>query len=128
MVNYEFDYQYGSKSETEVKPILEKIFGELQTGDRYSKYDFSNERYSIELKTRKNKYDTYPTTMITKNKIVDDSKKLILAFKFTDGLYYIEYDKQLFDKFNTRMFSRAYQKWDEKPHIYIPIEYLTRIE
>ena len=53
---------------------------------------------------------------------------VILLFKFTDKLTYIEYDKTLFDTFEVKQFSRAQKQWDEKAHIYIPIEHLTIIE
>lgn len=128
MVNYETDYLYGLRSETEIKAVLEKHFGRLNTSDRYCPYDFYNDTYIIELKTRKCAYDTYPTTMITSNKLcMAPNKKLILCFKFTDGIYYIEYNESLFSNFERKMFSRAKLKWDEKPHAYIPIQYLTPI-
>jgi len=128
MVNYEKDYCWGAESEIDVKPLLEKQFGPLQSGDRYSKFDFFNDRFNIELKTRKVAKDMYHTTMIQSNKFVcDNTRELVLAFKFTDGLYYIKYDRNLFNRFETRLFSRAKLAFDMKPHCYIPTVYLTQI-
>ena len=95
--------------------------------NQYDKYDFEDESYNYELKTRKNSMLKYPDTMITLNKL-NDEKGLILLFSFTDKLTYIEYDKELFKTFRTNNFSRAKQEWDEKVHIYIPVEHLKIIE
>jgi hypothetical protein len=129
MVNYERDYWYGQASEQAVKAQLERVFGPLQSGDRYSKFDFWNDVYNIELKTRKCTVDNYPTTMIQCNKFVYAvDRVLVLAFKYTDGLYFIQYDKALFDTFQMRLFSRAGFEWDKKPHSYIPVKLLIRID
>lgn len=129
MVNYERDYEWGAESEKEAKKLLEETFGMLTSGDRYSKFDFWNNKYNIELKTRKVYKDFYPTTMIQSNKFLYAiDRDLILAFKFTDGIYYIKYEKALFDTFETRLFSRAKLDWDKKPHTYIPVKYLTKLQ
>jgi hypothetical protein len=67
--------------------------------------------------------------MITRNKITDTTKEqLILLFNFTDGLYFIQYDEELFSKFTVTNFSRADIQEDEKAHVYIPIEHLELIK
>jgi len=54
----------------------------------------------------------------------------IFLFYFTDGLYYIEYNKELFDTFEIKDFVRnpRYGKIDKpKKYIYIPIINLNKI-
>jgi hypothetical protein len=66
--------------------------------------------------------------MITRNKTTKPtSKQIVLLFNFTDGLYYIEYNQEQFSKYETKMFSRAKQEWDEKEHVYIPIADLKKV-
>jgi hypothetical protein len=67
--------------------------------------------------------------MITCNKLIPfEGKGLILLFSYTDGLYFVEYDDNIFQSFEKKQFSRAGLDWDEKEHIYIPIDYLKLIK
>lgn len=128
MVHYQNDYEFGKKEENSVLPIISNFFNReiKQTEKQYDPYDFYDDNYIYEMKSRKNTYSRYPTTIITTNKFNKD-KKQILLFNFTDGLYYIEYDTEKFSKYEKQMFSRAGFKWDEKEHIYIPIADLQLI-
>lgn len=128
MVHWTNSYKYGIEQQKIVLPIIKQFFNRniIEHTSQYAKYDFSDDQYDYELKSRTNTLNRYPTTMITLNKLQD--KPLILLFKFTDRLAYIEYDKTLFDTFEVKQFSRAQQKWDEKSHVYIPIEYLKVID
>lgn len=130
MVHWNEDYKFGFQNQKIVFPKLKTFFNrEIKENlNQYDKYDFEDDIYNYELKSRKNHMKKYPDTMITLNKLNDEKKKLILLFSFTDKLTYIEYDKELFKTFKTNNFSRANEKWDEKVHIYIPIEYLNIIE
>lgn len=129
MVHWTNSFKYGIEQQKIVLPIIQNYFNRniIEHIEQYSKYDFSDEIYNYELKSRTNNLNKYPTTMITLNKI-DKSKPLILLFKFTDKLTYIEYDETLFNTFEVKQFSRAKKEWDEKNHIYIPIKYLKVIE
>jgi hypothetical protein len=49
----------------------------------------------------------------------------ILLFKYTDGLYYIEYNKEQFDKYELKKFTKYTEL---KDYIYIPIKDLIKIE
>jgi len=136
MVNYEKDYIWGEAQQKKIIPYLKKAFGDdlILTLDRWSKYDACNHNINMEIKSRKNSYSAYPTTLLTMNKISDLSKKNIFIFNFVydmnknlSEIYAIEYDKKQFDTYEKRMFSRANQSWDEKEYVYIPIEDLTFI-
>ena len=130
MVHWNEDYKFGFQNQKIVFPKVQSFFKRhiKENLNQYDKYDFEDDLYNYELKTRKNTMRKYPDTMITLNKLNDETKKLILLFSFTDKLTYIEYDKELFKTFRTNNFSRANEQWDEKVHIYIPIEHLNIIE
>lgn len=127
-VFYPADYTFGTEQENLVLPKLREFFGReiKKSQNQYDKSDFFDDEYYYEMKSRTNAYSKYPTTMITEDKIRED-KKLILLFNFTDGLYYIEYDKEKFDGYERRMFSRAGFKWNEKSHLYIDINDLRPV-
>ena len=63
------------------------------------------------------------------HKIKEGNKRLVFVFHFTDGLYYIEYSKVIFDTFETKKLQVYRSGINEKPtpHYYIPIQYLTKI-
>lgn len=121
-------YIFGKKHETIVLPIISKHFQKeiKQYKEQYSKFDFFDDEYDYELKSRTNKYKAYPTTMITANKVSGNKKKIFL-FYFTDGLYFIEYNKEIFDNYEIKMVSRSGLE-APKPHFLIPIEELIEIK
>lgn len=129
MVHWTNSFKYGIEQQKIVLPKIQNYFNRniIEHTEQYSKYDYSDEKYNYELKSRTNNLTRFESTMITLNKI-DKSKPLILLFKFTDKLTYIEYDEILFNTFEVKQFSRAKKDWDNKDHIYIPIEYLKVIE
>jgi hypothetical protein len=131
-MHWQKSYKFGRKQEVVVLPIIQEFFkDEIITRNEYqfSKWDFSSPQSEFELKSRTNEYSKYPTTMITMNKCDEcNDKRTVLLFNFTDGLYYIEYEKDLFSTFSTSNFSRAKVEWDKKPHVYIPIEHLKLIK
>ena len=133
MVNWENSYKYGEKKEKELLPILQEYFGkDIKRNEkgRFAKYDYTDKKVNYELKSRTNKMKQYPTTMITQNKVErnDADKDLILLFNYTDCLAYIEYEAEQFKQYTTENFSRLGATFDEKPHLYIPIEHLKIIK
>ena len=125
MVNYESDYLWGEKQQKRIFPILEKKWEGIVPQKRYAKYDAVSESVNIEIKSRKNRWNSYPTTMLTMNKISDLTKTNIFVFNFVDSIYYIEYDPDRFSKYTKTMFSRAEIESDEKEYVFIPVEDLT---
>lgn len=81
--------QFGAKHENIEYKFLKTIFKDLKKSkERFSIFDFYNDEYIIELKTRTNEYNKYPTTMVSMNKIeYKDNRKKVFIFKFTDGIY-----------------------------------------
>lgn len=133
MVNWEDSYKFGRKKEIVLLPILKDFFGKKLSrckGGRFAKYDYTDDKFFYELKSRTNTMKHYPTTMITRNKVegYDTTKDLILLFNYTDCLAYIQYEEEQFKKYTTENFSRLGEAWDEKLHLFIPIDHLKIIK
>jgi len=96
----------------------------------YCSYDAESNNTIYEIKSRRCKYQTYPTTLLPVHKIKEGNKRLVFVFHFTDGLFYIVYSKQLFDTFETKMIKINRAGINDKPtlHYYIPIHHLIRIQ
>jgi len=84
-----------------------------------------------EIKARRCAMNSYPTTIIPYSKIAKKEEKdnLIFVFLFTDGLYYIKYNQDLFNTFETKNISYHRSGCATKPilHYCIPCELLSRI-
>lgn len=134
MNNFKQMLKYGRNLENEVLPIIRNAFESRDIKfpkHKYSSYNFIDDVKEVlyELKARTNKYETYPTTMIQEDKILNTHYKQIFLFHFTNGLYYIEYDPVLFDTFEKKEYSQfRTDKVDvHKLYYYIPIEHLKRV-
>lgn len=130
---FQRDYQYGIQQQSALLPKLEEFFKDdlKEAKSKFAKYDYEGKTTSYELKSRNNAKDTYPTTCLPFDKICQShTKKQVYLFNFTDGLYYIEYEKSLFDTFEKKPFRRYRMGVNdvEKPYIYIPVSSLKKIE
>jgi len=124
------DYKFGKSQEISVMDKVNNYFKDniIHIEDKYSKWDYKGDKYCYELKSRTNNYKSYPTTMFPVDKVVDD---LIILINFLDGLYYIKYDKKVFDTFEIKSFKRndrSDHKDVKKDYFYIPIGSLSKIE
>lgn len=128
-MSFKQDYYFGLDQEEKVLPIIRNFFNrDIQKSiNKFERFDYSDEKYKYELKSRNNTYNKYLTTLICADKI---SKNSIFLFNFLDGLYYIKYRKSKFNKFEKKLFVRN-KRYDyndkQKDYIYIPIEYLKKI-
>ena len=91
--------------------------------------DFYHNEIFFEVKSRRNTYNKYDTTMIGYNKIqwIKDNniKDVYFVFVFTDGDYYYKYNPE--DKFETTIGGRWDRgKLENKLYYYIPIDKLTK--
>ena len=125
------DLVFGKLKEIEIKQILEQYFNTtLQTTSKYNLIDFQNEDLFIELKSRRNTYSKFDTTIIGSNKIdyaKSLNKKVIFVFNFIDGLFYIEYSN-IFDSFDLcEEYILRDGKKELKTNYHIPINLLKRI-
>jgi len=126
------DLRYGLDKEDRLFSTIKGAFGDnlCKTPSR-CRWDYESDDVLVELKSRRNKYKTYPTTMIGKGKIdamLKSGKQSFCVFNFTDGVYSIEVTPDIIDKFELRQGGR----WDRgRPELnqyyYIPIKLLTPI-
>lgn len=126
------DYQFGIQQQSAILPQLESFFKDelKEATSKFAKYDYEGKTTSYELKSRNNKKDTYPTTCLPWDKVCEShQKKQVYLFNFTDGLYYIPYEKSLFDTFEKKPFRRYRSGVNdiEKPYLYIPVESLLKV-
>ena len=125
------DLVFGKLKEVEIKEILEGFLNtKLNTSSKYNLIDFQNDEIYIELKSRRNTYSKFDTTIIGSNKIdyaKSLNKKVIFVFNFIDGLYYIEYSPLfiLFDLCELYIFRD--KRKELKTNYHIPINLLKRI-
>lgn len=126
------DLAFGLPKEEGVIRTLGKYFNESieKAKNQYSRYDASSETTKYEIKSRRNTYSAFPTTIIPvdKTESVKDSR-LVFVFNFSNGLYYIVYDKEQFAKYEIKDI-RAFRKngiQTLKPHYMINIEDLIAI-
>jgi hypothetical protein len=134
MRSKENDIAFGKQNEDDVLPKLSFFGAVIPMDDPYAPFDFRTKNKStfIELKTRKNAKNTYPTTMVSKSKVdiakEYPKKKFVFCFKFTDGLYYIQYDKELFETFETSQGGRNDRgRAEYNDYCFIPVSKLTQM-
>lgn len=129
---YTVDRKFGFKQEDMLFDKIRSIYGEtLQKTSQFSKVDYMDDDTLIEMKSRRNKHNTYPTTMISKSKIdymLNSGKKSIALFNFTDGLYSIEINREKINHFNLGIGQRRDRGIHEQTSCFhIPINMLTKM-
>jgi hypothetical protein len=78
MRDIKVDLAYGKKNEKIVKPILDKVFGELtQDKDKFANFDFFNDEFYVEHKKRsiKGKYVDLFFDKVKYDKYIELKKK-----------------------------------------------------
>ena len=130
------DLIFGKMNENNNLPIIRKFFGitnlEMDKNE-YATIDFKNDDTLIELKSRRITHNKYDTCFIGYNKYKyfkkNNDKKSYIVYQYDDGLFYIQYDRDLFKKFD-----RKYQNiWrdnvcEQSKVVLIPTKYLIKIE
>ena len=131
------DLAFGLQSEINNKALLERFFScTLQKTGTFDPMDMTDENRTIyiELKTRRVKHNQYPTALIGKNKVdfcAKTSAVCYFVYVYMDGLYYIKYDKELFDTFECADYERGWRDGGIQPKqlfYYIPHIHLIRID
>jgi hypothetical protein len=129
------DLNYGYTNENEILSLLNSTFSDTFRHTRelygeYWNYDFEgNSGKKIEMKSRRNKHDTFAETIIPVHKCKNKNSPNIFIFQFTDGIYYIEYDSNKFDNDYEikNIVSKRKDKYENKPHYFIPVSDLIKI-
>jgi len=131
------DIIFGKKNEETTLSILNKVFNKKMVfNGEYKVLDWSNTSKNIwaELKSRRISSSDYSTAIVGLNKVnscTDPNHKYYFFFKYTDGLFYIKYNKTLFDSFDRNM---EYKRSDNTDYarnasaiVYIPIQLLKPV-
>lgn len=131
------DLAFGGISEARNMGLLERHLSvPLTRQGHWDVFDYANEGKTVyvELKTRRIAHDRYPTAIIGRNKVdwcVDPTKQYWFAYCYTDGIYVIKYNKELFDTFqrddNYTRGERADCPNNAQRVVYIPTGLLTPI-
>jgi hypothetical protein len=133
----ENDLSFGTSNEVPVLDKIQTFFGKkfIRQGG-YSIMDYVDETKTIyvELKTRRITHNRYTTGMVGLNKIEfckDPNVEYYFCFCYTDGLFYIKYNKDLFDTFERNLDYYRGERADcvnsAQSIVYIPINYLNKI-
>jgi hypothetical protein len=137
MLTQAADLAFGITHENTLIPRLQSQFHTelLRGAGKYSRMDYHNPTKTlfIELKSRRIRHDAYPTAIIGLNKVefcADPAKEYYFVFNYTDGLYYIKYEKELFDTFEIdRNYRRTFRADAYNPIqqvVKIPVQHLRR--
>lgn len=138
MLSQARDLDFGKKSEMMLHSKIEKLVGDsLNMEDGMSFFDYSNNAKTIyaELKTRRIKHNDFSTALIGKNKIDFCNKPGVdyyFVYSYTDGVFYIKYNKELFDTFEVDEGFRRSARTDCnnscQPVVLIPTDRLIRYD
>jgi hypothetical protein len=131
------DLKFGLDNEITIIDLLNTTFGEVfintkdKYNDQYYPYDFEGDKgCCVELKSRRNTYRAYPTTIIPVGKILEfNNKRQMFVFQFTDGFYYTQYEATRFNTYEIKMITTQRKGIVDKPkpHYCIPISDLIKM-
>jgi hypothetical protein len=98
---YIADMTFGFGEEDKIQPFLEDNFGKLKKLCKYHPFDFENDEYIIEVKSRRIPHNKYKTLMFNYSKLeklelMDTEKTAVFVFNCDDGVYCWEYDSTEF--------------------------------
>ena len=128
------DLEFGLKKEiSEIEKIRNKFSNRLKPTNNFFVFDYVSRDCYVELKARRNKKNTYPDTMVGKNKMdyaETADRPVYFVFSFIDGLYYWKYNKEDIINGNVRfdIGGRCDRGRNEyKPYAYIKTDILEEI-
>jgi len=126
--SFKLDKRIGDIGEITILPKLQDKFSKSirkteSATERFDYIDDAGTKY--ELKTRRNRMDAYPTTLLPIHKVITGEQYFV--FNFIDKVSYIKYDKELFDTFEVKELIDGRYGYERRgvPHYFIPIGKLT---
>jgi len=130
---YKRDLDFGFKMENDLFDTIKNKYGEnICKTEPNCRVDYCDDNTLIELKSRRNTYRKYPTTMVSKGKIdymLKSGKKCFCLFNFTDGLYEVEINKKVIEQFILDKGGRRDRGRKEiNDYYFIPIELLSPLK
>ena len=127
--NFQSDIGFGLRNQSSILSTLQGKFGTsiVETTDKFCKWDFEDaDGNHYEVKSRRATKMCYPTTLLPCHKIMRTNTKQYFIFKFTNLMCFIQYDKILFDTFETGLITDARTRQNDL-HFYIPVGLLIDI-
>lgn len=128
------DLKFGYNNENDIINLLNSTFSDVFKNTKelygaYHNYDFEGSNgKKIEMKSRRVRYNDFPTTIIPVHKCKNVNAPNLFVFQFIDGVYYIEYDEIKFNDYEIKnIVSNRQNKFENKPHYFIPIQNLTKM-
>lgn len=130
------DIAFGTKSEQSNQSKLESFFKrKLTRRGGYSLFDYDDgATFFVELKTRRIPHDRYKTAIIGANKVeaaaANPERNYWFCYAYEDGIYGIEYSKDLFATFERSEYSRGEREdYHNRPQecVFIPSHLLKKI-
>mgnify|MGYP006160766375 CR=1 FL=1 len=132
-MNKTIDLQFGEQHENHVKQLLEHHFGDLHKTTKYHAFDFINDKYVIEVKTRRIRHNQYKTQIFGENKLragakyLQEGKQPIFVFNCTDGVFCWYQSKD--DIVQTAMGGRSDRgKQERHSQAHIAVSHLTLLK
>jgi hypothetical protein len=121
----------GKVNEEFYKPIIEKdIKEQLKNNNTFNLFDFENNNFKIELKTREVTLEKYKTTIVGYDKIekgleyIEEGLRVIFYFGFKEsGLYKFELNNENYKELKLSNIGCRFRE-TKKLHIEIPVEIL----
>jgi len=125
------DLQLGLSNEKKLLPKFKEIFGDdLEQNNQYDVFDYENETYMLELKTRRIRHNQFYDLQIGLNKLEfafkTKDKISVIVWDCIDGLYYwIPKARQ----FTVRMGGTSRRGcWEKKLCAFVPHKYIKPLE
>ena len=125
------DLQMGFSNEKKLLPKFKKIFGDdLEQNNQFDIFDYENEKYQIELKTRRIRHNQFYDLQVGLNKLEfafkTKDKISVIVWDCIDGLYYwIPKARQ----FTVRMGGTQKRGWnEEKLCAFVPNKYIKPLD
>jgi hypothetical protein len=131
------DLLFGLSQEEKIKHKLEEKFGTLTKLDKYNNFDFCNDKYFIEVKSRRIKHNRYDTLFFDEIKlkkakeIIKKGYEIFFVFNCTDGIWCWEFkDDKMYEN---EYFISLGGRWDRGKEeisrmVNVKTEYLELLE
>ncbi len=132
MDKFKIDEDFGKEQENKAENYIQTYFKQstLIKLSKFNKFDFEGDTALFEVKTRRNNYNKYPSTMIGYNKFLackKCNKDVYFIFQYLDGNYYYKYSKdESFEIKKGGRYDRGRPEFNY--YCFIPIEKLIKIE
>jgi hypothetical protein len=133
MNKFEIDNKFGELNEMKSEKYIQEYYKQttLTKLSKYHQFDYEGNDSYFEIKSRRNLYKKYPTTMIGYNKLElamkTNDKNVYFIFEFIDGSYYYKFNRD--DEHIIKKGGRSDRgRFEYKLYCYIPIEKLIKIE